>query len=473
VVYLALPRLSVALEAGGAQQLWITDIYGFVTAGLVITMGTLGDRVGRRRLLLCGGAAFGIASIFAAYAASAPMLIAARAVMGLAGATLMPSTLALITNMFSDPRERSAAIAAWTSCFIVGAAIGPVVGGIMLDHFWWGSVFLIGVPVMALLLVTGPFLLPEYRAPVRAPLDLVSVALSLLAVLPCVFAVKEIATDGLSPLPAIAAIVGVGSGWWFLRRQQVIAHPLLDLRLFDDRSFSAALLILMGGLAVQSGVVLLLSEHLQMVQGLAPLRAAWMLMPPSIAMIAGCALAPIATRMLRPSYVVAAGLLVTAAGFLVLARLRAEADLMRSIIGALLVYFGIGPMAVFSQDLIVGSAPPEKAGMAASLSEASGDFGLAMGVAMFGALGAAVYGAHFRDLYFNISNASLDQARESLAGALVAARGLPPREGAALLAAARRAFTDAVRWSALAGAAASVVMAVAAARFLERPDKDR
>ncbi|MFC6930107.1 MFS transporter [Actinomadura yumaensis] len=167
VLFLALPELSADLGTSGVQQLWITDVYGFMVAGLVITMGTLGDRIGRRRLLLAGGAAFAAASAAAAYATSPAMLIGARTLLGVAGATLMPSTLALITNMFRDARQRGSAIAVWATCQFAGAALGPVVGGVLLERFWWGSVFLMAVPVMAVLLVAGPCCCPSSARPAR------------------------------------------------------------------------------------------------------------------------------------------------------------------------------------------------------------------------------------------------------------------------------------------------------------------
>ncbi len=241
VLFLALPHLTANLHADSTQQLWIMDIYGFMIAGFLVTMGTLGDRIGRRRLLMIGGAAFAAASLLAAFAPTAELLIGARALLGIAGATLMPSTLALISNMFRDARQRGMAIAVWMSCFMVGSSIGPVVGGVLLEMFWWGSVFLLGVPVMVLLLVTTPILLPEFRAADAGKLDLVSVALSLLAILPGVYGLKEIAKDGWAVPPVAAIVVGVAFGTAFVRRQRHLSTPLLDLTLFRNRSFSATL----------------------------------------------------------------------------------------------------------------------------------------------------------------------------------------------------------------------------------------
>jgi DHA2 family multidrug resistance protein-like MFS transporter len=468
ILYLALPRLSADLGATNTEQLWITDIYGFVTAGFLATMGTLGDRIGRRRLLLMGAAAFGAASILAAYSTSVAMLIGARALMGLAGATLMPSTLALITNMFRDPAERATAIAAWTSCFMVGAAVGPVVGGTLLEHFWWGALFLLGVPVMVLLLVTAPFLLPEYKDDTAARLDLASVVLSLAAILPLIYAGKVLAVSGVTIVPVVAATVGIAASIAFVARQRRIASPLLDLRLFRNRPFTASLFILMVGLATQSGIVLLISEHLQVVDDLSPVRAGWALMPASFAMVIGCIAAPIAARRIRPGWLIAAGLTITAAGYVLLAQIDGARDLRLLIVGAILVFFGIGPMAVFSQDLIVGSVPPERAGTAAALSETSGDLGIALGVAVVGSISTAVYVERLDFLPWPLPTGVAQLARESIGGAAEAARRLPSPLGDELLHRAQSAFTAGLHAAAVASAVVNVGLAVISVMVLSR-----
>src|ERR687888_714794 len=200
VLHLAVPSLSEDLRPSSAELLWITDIYGFMVAGFLVTMGTLGDRIGRRRLLLGGAAAFGILSVLAALSTTPEMLIASRALLGIAGATIAPSTLSLIFAMFEDPRQRATAIGVWISAFSAGSAVGPVAGGILLEHFWWGSVFLLALPVMAALLLLGPRVLPEYRDPNAGRLDLLSAAMSLVAVLATVFALKQVAQNGIGPL---------------------------------------------------------------------------------------------------------------------------------------------------------------------------------------------------------------------------------------------------------------------------------
>ncbi|WP_412180131.1 MFS transporter, partial [Variovorax paradoxus] len=300
VLNLAIPAISEALKPTAAQLLWIVDIYGFLVAGLLVTMGTLGDRIGRRRLLLIGAVAFGLASVLAAFSNSANMLIATRALLGVAGATLAPSTLSLIRNMFLDPGQRTLAIGVWISSFSAGAVIGPVVGGVLLEYFWWGSVFLVGVPVMVLLLMLGPVLLPEYRDPEAARLDLASVALSLGAVLPAIYGVKQTAEHGASALSLAAIVVGLAIGWLFVRRQRRLADPMIDLRLFRAPAFSVALGAYMLSCFVMFGLFLYEAQYLQMVLGLSPLQAGLWSVPSAGAFIVGSMAAPALTRRVRP-----------------------------------------------------------------------------------------------------------------------------------------------------------------------------
>src|SRR3712207_5587131 len=287
VLHLAVPHLSADLQPSSAQLLWIVDIYGFLIAGALMTMGTLGDRIGRRRLLLIGAAVFGFASVLAAFSPSAELLIASRALLGVAGATLMPSTLALIRGMFLDPRQRSAAIGMWISGFSAGSAIGPLIGGALLEYFWWGSVFLLNVPVMVLLLVLGPRLLPEYRDPAPGRFDLASTALSLVAIIAVIYGVKGIAEHGLDGSSAVAIAAGLLVGLVFVQRQTRIADPLVDLALFRRPAFRVALLTNMLGLFVIGGVLLFMTQYLQLVLGMGPLEAGAWAVPGALGFVVG------------------------------------------------------------------------------------------------------------------------------------------------------------------------------------------
>jgi DHA2 family multidrug resistance protein-like MFS transporter len=474
VMLLALPRLSADLGADGTQQLWIMDIYGFMVSGFLITMGNLGDRIGRRRLLMVGAAVFGLASLAAAFATSPGMLIAARALLGVAGATLAPSTLALISTMFRDPRQRSLAIGVWLVCFMGGATIGPVVGGAMLANFWWGSVFLLGVPAMALLLVLGPVVLPEDRNPDAGPPDLVSVALSLAAILPMIYGLKEVARNGWQPLPAAALAAGAALGVVFARRQRELTHPLLDLRLFADRAFSAALGAMLLNTVLGGAVMLLVAQHLQLVAGLSPLRAGLWLLPAVAASTLAFLVSPLLARRIRPAYVICSGLAVCVTGLLVIASTDAAAGLAAVVAGFALMNLGTGPLVTLGTDLVVGSAPPEKAGSAAGMNETCGEFGFALGIAVLGSVGTAIYRDRVADnLPAGIPPAAARAARDTLTGATHAAQGLPEQVAAALLAAAREAFTGQVRATAVLAAAGFASVAVLIAALLRHVPASR
>ena len=460
VLFLALPQLSADLEPTITQQLWISDIYGFMIAGFLVTMGTLGDRIGRRRLLLIGAAAFGIASMVAAFSVNASMLIASRAVLGIAGATLAPSTLALISNMFRDPKQRGVAIAAWTSCFIGGIALGPVLGGLLLDYFWWGSAFLLGVPVMAVLLVVGPKVLPEYRDPNAGRLDLTSVALYLVAVLPAIYGLKEIARNGWQPVPIAAIGAGVGFGVLCVQRQWRLAHPLFDLQLFRNRIFRSVVTIFLLVGVIQSGAFLLINLYLQLVEGLSPLQAGVRLLPAALAMIAATMVAPRLASRIRPATVMASALVISAGGYLVISQVDPAGGLTALMVGLAIINVGVGPIVALGYGLVLGSAPPEKAGSAASVNETGGEFGVALGIALLGSLGTAIYRFQMNDAVpAGVNGRTADAAREGIAGAVSGAGHLRARLATDLLDAAHQAFTTAL--NTVAGISAIVFLGLA------------
>ncbi|MFC4120501.1 MFS transporter [Nonomuraea zeae] len=462
-LFMALPQLSADLGTSGVEQLWITDIYGFMVAGLVTTMGTLGDRVGRRRLLLLGGAAFAVASVLAAYSASPAALIAWRAVQGVAGATLMPSTLALITNMFRDGRQRGVAIAVWATCQFTGGAMGPVVSGLLLEHFWWGSVFLVAVPVIAVLLVAGPAVLPEFRGADPGRLDLASVALSLLAVLPVVYGVKSLAAaGGGSPVvPLVALLVGGGFGVVFVRRQLRLEHPLLNLRLLTRQSFALILLALVLAGIAMAGTGLQVTQYLQSVLGYPPAEAALLFAPMGLGVALGTMLTPAITRWVSPKRAIAGGLVISAAGSLLLTGEGVPA----AVAGVTVLALGTGPLFALGTGLIVGSVPPERAGSAASMSETANYLGGTLGMALLGTVAAAVY-RHQAGV--------AHQAYDTVAGAVSAAAALPPEQATALIRASHEAFMSGLHTVAVLSAALFALLAVLMAwRFRpERPQED-
>ncbi|MFI7066063.1 MFS transporter [Kribbella sp. NPDC050124] len=461
ITFLALPHLSADLGASGTEQLWISDIYGFLIAGFMITAGNLGDRIGRRTVLLGGAALFLVASIVAAYAVSPGMLVGARAVLGVAGATLVPSVLALLREMFKDPKQMGAAMGAWGTSLMAGMVLGPVIGGLLLRSFWWGSIFLMAVPVMALLLLTAPFLVPDSRDPAAKRLDLVSVVLSVAAVLPLIFGLKTMARGGWEVAPVVALVAGLLLGVAFIRRQRRITNPLLDLGLFGNRALSATLVLALLIAFVMGGVGLMGTLYLQLVAGLSPFETGlWLLLPSVVMIIVGNA-APALARNVRPAYVLMTGSIIAAVGMVVLTQVPSVSGLAVLLTGITVVYVGgasVGPMAPF---LVMLSAPPQKAGAAGSLASTAGELGVALGVAILGIIGSTTYRGQV-DVPDGMPPDATAVAKDSIAGAVAAAPGLPADASGVLLTSARAAFTDGLHIIAIVSVVIFVALAVVA-----------
>jgi DHA2 family multidrug resistance protein-like MFS transporter len=467
VLHLAVPSISEDLHPSSAQLLWIIDIYGFMVAGFLVTMGTLGDRIGRRKLLLVGAAAFGVLSLLAAFSTSPEMLIASRALLGIAGATLAPSTLSLIFSMFQDPRQRAVAVGVWISAFSAGSAIGPVLGGILLEHFWWGSVFLLALPVMGLLLVLGPVVLPEYKDPKAGRLDLISAGMSLVAVLGVIFGLKQIAQDGIGPVAIASVVVGVVVGGLFARRQLSLADPMIDLSLFRIPAFSASLAVNFLSIFVAVGYFLFVAQFLQLVVGLSPLNAGLWSVPSAIGFIVGSNAAPRIVRRLRPAYVIGGGLAIAAVGLGVLTQVGGGSGLAVVVGGSVIISLGLAPVLSLTTELIVGSAPPERAGAASGISETGAELGGALGISILGSIGIAIYRSDVASgLPATVPTEVASIARDTLGGAVGVAGQLPAQVGSAVLDVAREAFVQGMQVAAGISAVIAATVAVVAIAFL-------
>ncbi|MEU1454526.1 MFS transporter [Streptomyces avermitilis] len=464
VLGLATPFISEDLKPSGTQLLWIGDVYSFVIAGLLVSMGSLGDRIGRKKLLLIGSTAFGAISVLNAYATTPELMILARALLGVAGATLMPATLALIRNLFHDPRERSFAIGIWGATASAGTAVGPVVGGFLLGHFWWGSVFLINLPVMIVLVLVGSKLLPESRNPDPGPWDLSSVVLSLVGMIGIVYAVKEAASHGPSLEALAAGVLGAAALFGFVRRQLVMPKPLLDMRLFRNRGFSGAVLADLLTVLGMSGLIFFLSQYLQLVQGRPPFEAGLAEVPAAIGAVAAGLAAGRVARRYSVRAVISGGL--AAVGLALAALTLLSESTGYPLLGTALLVVGVGAGFSFTvtADVILSSVPKDQAGAASAVSETAYELGAALGIALLGSIVTGVY----RD--FQGPAGTPAQAHESLGGAVESAAGLPAHTADAVLSSARAAFVDGLALAAGAGAAVLLATAVAA-WFLLRGQK--
>lgn len=460
VLGFALPAISAALAPSATQQLWIVDVYPLVLAGLLVTMGTLGDRIGRRRTLLIGVAGFGAVSLAATFATDAAQLVAARALLGFFGAMLMPATLALLRTLFPDRTQRRLAVAIWATGFAAGAAVGPIVGGLLLAHFWWGAVFLVNVPLMLAILVLGAALLPESRMAKPGRLDPVGVLLSLLAMGPAVLAVKTVAHDGFSATAGLALGVAIGAAVLFVRRarDRIAAgeEPLLDVTLFASPVLRLSALANATTMFALTGLLFLAAQYLLLVLDLNPVDAGLVLVPGfAMTMVAGLVASRLA-RHLPLRVLVPAGLLLAAAGFLLITQLGGAGPLA---VAAVLVGTGIGLSETITNDAILTAAPADRAGSAAAVSETAYEIGAVLGTAVLGSVLAAAYRGGVV-VPTSISPAYADAARETLGGAVGAAARIPGVDGPALLTSARGAFGAGVEITAAVGAAVLVAVAV-------------
>ncbi|WP_298038030.1 MFS transporter [uncultured Microbacterium sp.] len=468
VLSFALPEIAVALAPTGAQQLWMIDVYPLVLAGLLVSMGTMGDRFGRKRMLLIGSIGFAAVSALAAFAPTAALLIAARALLGFFGAMLMPSTLALLRSTFLNRDQRRLAIAIWATAFSAGSALGPIVGGFLLEHFAWGSVFLLAVPVLVPLLVCAPFLVTESRDPNPGRIDPLSIVLSMATMVPVVYAIKEVATEGIGAVSAVLIVVGVLMGCLFVRRQTRSASPMLDMALFRRGSFSGAILVNLFSVVALVGFMYFVPQHLQLVLGMAPMAAGFALLPAMVAIIiSGLVVVPIARRV-PPHVIIPAALVFTVVGYLLVSVAAPEQHLAPLIAASVLVGLGIGAAETISNELILSSAPSAKAGAASAVSETAYELGAVLGTAVLGGVITAIYRAVLV-VPDGIASQTADAARETLAGAYSAVQDLTEPGASALWAAATEAFESGVAVTSLIGAGLVVLAAVIGAVTLRNP----
>ncbi|MFI8461698.1 MFS transporter [Kitasatospora sp. NPDC085464] len=466
VLSLAIPSISETLRPSGTQLLWIGDSYSFVLAGLLVSMGALSDRIGRKKLLLAGAAAFGAASLLAAYAPGPGWLILARALLGVAGATIMPSTLSLIRSLFPDDRERATAIGIWGAAATAGAALGPVVGGVLLEHFWWGSVFLMNIPVLLLLLGLGAWLLPESKDPKPGRWDVLSVVLSMAGVIGVVYAIKEAAAHGVTRWDVpVAFVLGAAALTGFVRRQLRLETPLLDVRLFRDRRFTAAVSASLISLVGLSGVIFVVSQYLQLVRGYQPLQAGLAELPAFAGSVVGGLLTARVARRFGARTALTACLLTMGLGVGALGWLEQDTTYLLLAASFLLVGTAEGVVYTLGADLVLRAAPADKAGAASAVSETAYELGTALGIALVGSVVGSVF-ANGLVVPAGTDPAAAARAGESLGSAVEVAQGLPAEVAQPLLASAKQVFVGGMNGAGLLAAALLVGAAVMAWRLL-------
>ncbi|WP_066365020.1 DHA2 family efflux MFS transporter permease subunit [Herbidospora mongoliensis] len=461
VLHMATPRLVEDMTPSATQLLWILDAYGFALAGLLITFGNIGDRIGRKKLLLIGTVAFGAASAVTAYAPTPELLIAARALLGVAGATIMPSTLSIIRNVFTDPKERTSAVGIWSSVSALGFAIGPVAGGALLAHFWWGSVFLINVPITIALVIGGALVLPESRNPRPGRLDIVSVPLSIVGVISIVYAIKVAAHDGIAdPAVWISAALGLIAFVVFVRRQTKLSEPLIDVRLFKVRAFSGAVganvAIIFGMLSISVAF----AQYFQLVRGWSPLIAGLAGLPGGIGAAIAGGFAGALVMALGRAKMVALGLALTSIGFFLYGLIDVDTSYGFMLIPMAIAGLGMGFTFAVTNDTIIASVPRERAGAASAISETATEVGGALGIAILGSILGGLYTGNLI-IPSGVPADAATVAGESLGGAVHVASLLPTSIGAQLLEAAQRTYVDSMHSTLMVGGITMIVLALA------------
>ncbi|MGW2288681.1 MFS transporter [Streptomyces phaeochromogenes] len=460
VLNVALPDLTEELGSSAVQSLWIVDGYSLVLAGLLVAGGTLADRVGRKRTLVIGCALFGVVSLGSVLAGSAGELIAARGLLGVSAAVIMPSTLSILRNVFTDQRELGKAVAIWTAVGAAGAAAGPIAGGLLVEHFGWQAAFWAAVPVIALCVPLVAMFVPESHGYREGKWDIPSVLMSLGGIVGVVYAIKE-TEHGVSTTAVVALLIGVVLLVAFVRRQRSLTHPLLDLTLFADRRFTIGAICVLLGMFAQFGPMYFLSQRFQLIQGYGPMAAGIALAPMMLAVLLAT---PVTTRLmlrigLRGTLVT--GFATAIAGLLVLAAAPASAGYWPLGLGLGVLGLGAGMAVIAATTTLMQVAPPERAGGAAAVQETGYELGAALGVAVLGSIMNIVYRAGMTDLP-DVPETAQHAAHDSMAAATEAAASLGSPSGTALLHHAQDTFLNGLTVVHLACAGALALAAIAA-----------
>ena len=466
ILFLAAPNLAADLNPSSTQLLWILDIYGFVMAGFLVAMGVLGDRIGKRLLMVIGAILFAAVSIAAALTTIPELMIVWRAILGLAAAMMVPATIGLIFVLFADAKQRGVAIGVWAGGISAGVALGPLLSGLLLEGFGWQATFLVAVPIMALVVIGAPLLLPEHKDP-SARIDLFSALLLVAGLLAIIYGIKRFAAQEPAGLSIALLVAGALVGLWFVIRQLRAEKPLLDVRLFANRTVSGALAVFLLSAAALGGVYSLFTQYLQQVQELSPLQAGLSILPAAAVLIVVSTLSPVFARKFRPGNVIAIGLLTQVVGYILFTQLDAGTGLALVIASFVITYPGVAPSMALTTDLVVSSVPPEKAGGASGLATTANDLGISLGVAVIGSVGIAAYRNQIGGLLpGGLPADAAAAASDSVDGAMATATQLPGALGEQVVAAAQTAFTGGLNTAAIVSAVIAGLAAIIAATRL-------
>lgn len=469
VLFLAMPSIAADLLPVGSQQLWILHIGEFLSAATMITFGLLAGRIGARKLLLGAVAVYGAASLIAAYAVNAEMLIGGRALLGIAAAAFTPAGMVLVRRAFRDPKQYSIAFAIFMAAFTGGMAAGPPLGGFILEHFWWGAVFLINVPIAAILLIGGPFLLECNHADRSVRIDGLSVALSIAAILALVFGLQELSAAGFTWLPLVSTGVGLGLLWLFLHRQSKTAHPLLDLQLFRIRTIRIMLVVLFVGSFAMALPDMLLPQYLQLVRELSPLEAGLVLLAPALGSTVGSLLSPLLAAVKNRGLAIAIPLFISGIAIGMVVLMLGQASLVNLVIALTVMTFVGSPFMILVSQLMISAAPEEKTGPATAVQDVTASLSMGASIALLGAGALALYRRILGDWAGgNVPAEAVETSGESFGASAAVLAELPAAEAQSLIEAVEGAFTRTLQAGYGVFAIASIVLGVVVIFLLRR-----